>query len=210
MDEQAHLELDARVAREVMGWKRMSWRDYHALERAAGRFNGTDDRETPTYAWHNQDGSIANGRAEASDDYYSQVEAWSPSFEIADAWEVAEATAKRTGWRFSVWQEVSGHWAACFGSGFDRNAHLEALGDTAPLAICLAALKAVASICTWHGPEGEACAAPWTTERTGHRLCERHAALVEMLEEPPSDPARSIREFADTIRENSRKPLPDA
>ena len=44
--------------------------------------------------------------------------------------------------------------------------------------------------CAWHGPEGQTCTEPWTTERTGDKLCRKHAALAELAQEPLRPPEK--------------------
>lgn len=69
------------------------------------------------------------------------------STDIADAWLVVEAMHAQ-GWHFDLDKraEASDPWCACFSRGAQGDAHTTACRDaaTAPLSICLAALKAVA------------------------------------------------------------------
>lgn len=157
-------DLDALVAQRVMRWKRMTVYEYDQFNpRSKHR-----DKELTGY-WHPVGDSLLMdsqqlSRAEDCDDYYSPEEAWSPSTDIADAWEVVEK-----GLVESVVKLRDGRWFArgaredgdiddpelvC---GFDMTGTLGgyyeipiyekstsgAIADTAPHAIALAALKAV-------------------------------------------------------------------
>ena len=138
-------DLDAQVAEKVMGWQRMSWKAYHDLERAAGRIreDWEDERPTLTYSWHDQSGAMTE-QAEDMD----EENGWHPSEDIAAAWEVVEKLhaqgmrgmalhTEDDGWRFTIQHPTKG---SC---GHDHWENNEGIADTAPLAICLAALKAV-------------------------------------------------------------------
>ena len=128
-------ELDALIAEKVMGWRRMSWKDYHAYM----NFMGTDEREEFTYAWHDADGNMTEFHANDKLYYDDPTPPWAPSEEIADAWLVVEQLGKSFDVsRCRKFQEIEAwFWEASFHNGPDAQA------DTAPLAICLAALKAV-------------------------------------------------------------------
>ena len=107
-------ELDAKMAADVMGWKRGS------------SFGIGDDDRWWLY--------IGNGKWEqkGGTGFY-------PSTRMADAWLVVEKLGKNFDVsRCRVFQEIEAwFWEASFHNGPDAQA------DTAPLAICLAALKAV-------------------------------------------------------------------
>ncbi len=113
----AGAELDHQVAELVMGWTlascRMEGRHYERWDRRDG--NGG--------AWHE---SVAN--------------LFRPSADIADAWAVLEYFST-----YSLQRTMRGHLyqyrADVAHRGCDRWG--DAIADTAPLAICLAALKAV-------------------------------------------------------------------
>lgn len=138
MDElQAGRELDARIAVEVMGWKRMSWHDYQSSQ-------GQHDARTKelTYGWHLPSGEMVDVRAEDCDDYYCPTSAWSPSTDIEDAWDVVEKFDTQI---VSLGRVLDGRWRCSFmyaDSRLQRDTSVYAL--TAPIAICKAALKAVA------------------------------------------------------------------
>jgi len=125
----AGVELDALVAEFVMEWTR--WRDPEL---------GTD-----TEYW-NQGGEWAP--FQVNDDKATGPDIWAPSTSIADAWEVAEHLMVRMQISSrsddAIWLTkgyLTDEWACQFNTpgGF-----VGVKGeDTAPLAICLAALKAV-------------------------------------------------------------------
>jgi hypothetical protein len=133
-------ELDALVAEKIFGWRRMSWKDYHAFQKQLCRYNGTDSREELTYGWHDAEGNMVNGRAEDCDDYYSPEAAWSPSSDIAAAWQVVERFLLDEKGHVDLSVEAEGVYCRISCYSFDG----DGIADTAPLAICLAALKAVA------------------------------------------------------------------
>jgi hypothetical protein len=120
-------ELDRLVAEKVMGWKRMS---YHQTQPTNKYYM---DRHELTFWWYDK-----NGRevflAESSDciDCGTDIPAWSPSTRTDHAWEVVE---KLRDDNFSI-EENGTHWKARFGGKW-RGA------ETAPHAICLAALEVV-------------------------------------------------------------------
>ena len=140
----AGLELNAKIATEVMGWRRMSWKDYHSHM----KFNGIDEREEFTYAWHDADGNMTEFHANDELYYDDPTPAWSPSEEMADAWLVVEKLGQ---------MQMQGHvgpsmlhrlrecatkgWGVIWCSDFGYTQ--EVFAPTAPLAICLAALKTV-------------------------------------------------------------------
>ncbi len=140
-------ELDAlneRVAIEIMGWRRMSWRDYHAYM----NFSGTDERDSFAYAWHDAEGNMTEAHVKDKLYFDNPTPSWSPSEEIADAWLVVEKL-KADNWRFDITskfthspKEPKTEWGAWFTLPPD-GIQGEGYADTAPLAICLAALKAV-------------------------------------------------------------------
>ena len=122
-EKRAGRELDVRVAAEVMGW-------------------------TPRYV---PEGSLLNAPESWGElDYWQTSSArvpcgWSPSTDIAAAWEVVEKM-RADGWVMSLDHD-------CYGDGRSagtdvkfwkhRVAEHEAHAVTAPLAICLAALEAM-------------------------------------------------------------------
>jgi len=115
-------ELDAQVAELVMGWKLgPSYLEPNPVE----------------FFWN-------TGRAEPNDEL--SINDWNPSTSIQDAWLVVEEVGKRTGYGVEIeypcgeegtWQvrfeaSVAGKWMGGFGEA-----------DTAPEAICMAALEAL-------------------------------------------------------------------
>lgn len=133
-------ELDTLVAEKVMGWKRMSWREYHGMKKAQGKYNGEDDRTDLTYSWHNQDGEMNDRLTRDMSDYGYELPEWSPSTNIKHAWEVVE--------KFPACFRLEktfkdGLFAGWFCEVSSDSESFTARGQTAPLAICLAALEAV-------------------------------------------------------------------
>lgn len=137
-------ELDALVAEKVMGWRAHS-PGYPSL---------VDINGVPT-------GWLASGQGSQGDD-----PDFRPSTDIAAAWEVVEKISqlfkdKMIKWSDSLLmeelcngiriQKVDDYWKAGLTSGEDSlhgeehpfMANRSAVGETAPHAICLAALKAV-------------------------------------------------------------------
>jgi len=119
-DMKAGRELDALVAEKVMGWKKVKW--------------------LGDYDWRDKDGEQP----------YT-VRAWNPSTDIAAAWQVVEKIQERQGRdRFIIY--LSSYWGTnswvykCEFIMETVNKSVDGFADTAPLAICLAALRAVGAI----------------------------------------------------------------
>ena len=115
-------ELDALVAEKVMGW--------HIQQLSSYSFA----------AWFDSDNS-QTGWTEEPDDYDSLryfIGVWHPSTNIEAAWEVVERVKD---WRITLsGGEYEGDgWSVGVTNNTDT---YYGLADTAPLAICLAALKA--------------------------------------------------------------------
>lgn len=113
--------LDVLVAEKVMGWsKGKYWGGSGATDRwfDGGKELGSDH---------------ATPEGHGDGDYYSPDESWSPSTDIRAAWEVVE---KLPG--FGMTHMRDGSWHVAFGGGA-----FPASADTAPLAICRAALAAI-------------------------------------------------------------------
>lgn len=113
-------ELDALVAERVMGWylKGRRWIDPERREFAGfttePQYDPNSDRDHPL---------------------------WEPSSDMASAWEVVEKM--RPDWRF-LFQETPGRrWRAVFSSHSERDLAKMEDADSAPEAICKAALQAV-------------------------------------------------------------------
>ena len=123
MSDEAGRDLDARVAVEVMGWTL-------ADRRAMGWGDGP-----PVWI-----------TGESSDDPNSSPtwQDFRPSTDIAAAWEVVENLAD-AGWLVEVSGKAChpGQWCAHVISVDGEHLH-DAVADTAPLAICLASLSALA------------------------------------------------------------------
>ena len=140
-------ELDALIAIEVMGWHRMSWKDWDARVRPAGHgasHTAPDERTSLTYAWHDKDNEMVIN-AEDDTDYYNPSEAWSPSTDIAAAWQVVERM-RELGLRVEVHAHPNGTNSALCESvtlvGHQIYTGFKAV-PTASEAICRAALAAV-------------------------------------------------------------------
>jgi hypothetical protein len=117
---EAGRELDTLVAEKVMGWTK--WRS-PVVPRGSAEPDCwlTNDRTSPTF----------------------KIAHWSPSTDIACAWQVVERMRDR-GFALELHYEFgcSIQWVADFSNdGWSSTG--EQLGDTAPLAICRAALAAV-------------------------------------------------------------------
>ena len=115
-------DLDALIAEKVMGLEWRPWKPYGAPE-------GWFPKGAPTYDWRDE-----NGHAHNPEGYKSDLPLY--SFDIAAAWEVVGSSACEYGHKFSLEYEHD-VWYACVSGMY------EAQADTAPLAICRAALKAV-------------------------------------------------------------------
>jgi hypothetical protein len=112
-------ELDALIAEKVMGWKRMN--NSTLLADEVLEFG-------PLYGWVWLDG----------DRLITNQGNWRPSERIQDAWQVVEKLAHR---QFLLDRDYAG---TGFVAEFVKaGIGAQARADTAPLAICLAALKAV-------------------------------------------------------------------
>ena len=113
---EAGRETDARVAEVVMGWI-----EYRPSFDGSRRFHMPEGVESPS-GWH---------PVKCGDD-------WCPSTSISDAWEVVEKVSARVSMEyvFELYLHEGGTWEAGFGME-------SAYADTAPLAICRAALAAL-------------------------------------------------------------------
>lgn len=112
-------EIDRLVAEKVMGWRLKSFAG------AAGGFT----------AWVNDDGKIVKYENDCTL-HVHQYDFWRPTINIADAWQVVE--------KFEIVEInriMDGY--SCEITLFDPFRIRRGEAKTAPLAICLAALKAV-------------------------------------------------------------------
>lgn len=116
----AGTDLDIAIATEVMGWHRGACK---------GGCESRKGHRSHEYAWHwyAADGS-EQALAKEMGDYYQPQQAWSPSTEILDAWQVLDKL--RYG---PLWSE--------FTARVEDLAQLSA--EHAALAICRAALTAI-------------------------------------------------------------------
>jgi hypothetical protein len=116
-------DLDALVAEKVMGWRKVPRRVIN-------------DRDLGPGWWH-----PTKGDPESPNPGASAFPPPSYTTDIAAAWDVVETLNKKGIYLWAVGQEDSfPGWSADFGRNH-QSAHV-AWGETAPLAICRAALKA--------------------------------------------------------------------
>ena len=119
-------ELDALIAEKVMGW--------------------AATHEDELYIWFN-DGVPGPPKRFCSDiDYYRENPFfWSPSTQIADAWLVVEKLREMGAWISLGAKDGAFNWdfRGIIREEQDDERRFIAHAATAPLAICLAALKAV-------------------------------------------------------------------
>jgi hypothetical protein len=134
-------ELDALIAEKVMGWKRLTYSQSNPNNKKKA-----DDHRL-TMWWHSED-LKEKALAEDDNDYYNPEPAWSPSTNIAQAWEVAKKMHQlgwileiRTGYNIETTAPV--HRVSLCKRGFDEYYVGIPNLDAVPHAICLAALKAV-------------------------------------------------------------------
>jgi hypothetical protein len=122
---QAGPALDALVGEKVMGWKliNLGRRKYDYASTDEDRRAALSGRGVFEWHWEGKD---------APDDGFAHE--WNPSTDIAAAWQVVEKLHEPDTTDFSLNSATVG-WRARFGYVF------KAFGDTAPLAICRAALK---------------------------------------------------------------------
>jgi hypothetical protein len=122
---EAGRELDAEIAAKVMGWTRIGW-DH--------QWNAVQSRPT---GWPN---ALTGLRPGCDSDYWMEQD-WTRvphySTDIAYTWEVVERIGIR--WTIDCVPELKTFRARC---EMTEKAYI-ADGNTAPLAICLAALEAV-------------------------------------------------------------------
>lgn len=126
-------DLDELIAEKVMGWKRISYEQLYPSQ--VGR------KEFSMY-WYDSNNKETR-LAEDCNDYYQPEEAWSPSTDIASAWQVIERIKSTAGDRVTFRLEyIDSVWSYGYENlNTDIFDCIEA--DTAPLAICLLALKAL-------------------------------------------------------------------
>lgn len=129
-------ERDALIAEKVMGWKRMTWYEYDKQNPRSAHRN----KELTPY-WHPVSDPYTDTSlklAEDSIDYYYPESAWSPSTDIAAAWEV-----KNT---FTDYKDCAKFTRALYSQVRGRVGMLSEsylILHVTPADICLAALKAV-------------------------------------------------------------------
>lgn len=111
-------DLDRLVAERVMGF--------------------TDIRKMNGCDWYS---ATREGRADRVLVGSDSARGFAPSTDIAHAWEVVERMEQRR-LELGLWRYLDAYWEAEF-VVTEREPSGEAKADTAPLAICLAALKAV-------------------------------------------------------------------
>lgn len=114
-------KIDRLVAEKVMGWR---------LKSFPGEGGGFS-------AWLNDDGKII--KYENNCTLHAQpYDFWKPTTNIADAWQVVKEFYEK-GDKVTVTNTLGGNWCCYISTGLGQ---FSAIAETAPLAICLAALKA--------------------------------------------------------------------
>lgn len=124
---EAGRELDALIAEKVMGWK-IKYNDYGAAPRWV-------DSKGDFTCWDNSFNT-------------EPAEFFKPSTSIEHAWQVVKKIqALSNGHDWFTLNNANGRWQATFKTGayYEPIDHVNA--DTAPHAICLAALKAMEGKC---------------------------------------------------------------
>lgn len=119
-------ELDALVAEKVMGWTKFV------------QYKGAEWRVGEEY--------IDNGDCICIPVSIHRADEWRPSNRIQDAWTVVEKLSERFQFWLEFYREDKGPWCAVFFEKRDSYGEVNSHGadaETAPHAICLAALKAV-------------------------------------------------------------------
>lgn len=117
-------ELDALVAERVMGWT----------------VNRTNDRHWHTVGPTGRERHILIGRDCCAGQHDYDSHAFMPSTDIASAWLVVEKL-NATGWLCDLFRnQMMTHWHVAFAKDHTDSFVNDA---SAPLAVCLAALKAV-------------------------------------------------------------------
>ncbi len=114
-------ELDARIAEEVMGWRREP-----TPHRGWPKYKPPSFTDSPSSGIYKVTGTTEDSWI---------TERWSPTIDHTAAWEVVEKVQADLDVAFSLIRFPSSNWFAVFGDS-EREA------DTAPVAICLAALAA--------------------------------------------------------------------
>jgi Phage ABA sandwich domain len=132
--------MDALVAEKVMGWVNPTWREYHQwrgnntdeprdyYDKRCGEYHTPGDKEHQ----HSVDPWICN---ECGGDG-----GWSPSTQIQHAWQVVE---KFDTYRVQRLWDGDRFYFAAEVTGFEPESFALARAESAPHAICLAALRAV-------------------------------------------------------------------
>ena len=114
-------KIDRLVAEKVMGWR---------LKSFPGEGGGFS-------AWLNDDEKII--KYENNCTLHAQpYDFWKPSTNIADAWQVVKKFYEK-GDKVIVTNTLGGNWCCYIHAGLGQ---FSAIAETAPLAICLAAMKA--------------------------------------------------------------------
>ncbi len=130
-------ELDALVATLVMGWKRLTW----AQAFPDNKFQARRTTEL-TYSWHDDSlKMVAYAREMGCADCYQLPPVFTPSTSIEAAWEVVEKLLK-TGHDVTYDAGPNRDTGVTFHAVRVNDVDLS-YAETAPHAICLAALKVV-------------------------------------------------------------------
>jgi|SRR3990167_6605526 len=125
---EAGRELDALVAEKVMGWHLVTDYDY----------------TPPEDQWHNAAGFAAVAAGNKLIDGKT-LRGWSPSTDIAAAWDLFVKLAAPPHRFYLSYDAEDGELPASWDVFEGSDWFLVASADTAPLAICRAALKALSS-----------------------------------------------------------------
>jgi hypothetical protein len=152
---EAGRELDALVAEKVMGWQRLGEDDYSKPGHPLGLLSDFDQKGPHPRIQSPESGAFYF--CPCQDGRYQRPDAIEPPFystDIAAAWQVVERIKELEGCGlFVTWANAEygdpSHWEVGFveagDEGYGHEQRIVATADTAPLAICGAALAAVAA-----------------------------------------------------------------
>lgn len=126
-DESTDAGIDILVAEKVMGWRPKEFNPINLWLDSSGILTGWSDSEWPSEE-HNSDAfHLFGGNG-----------TWSPSTDIKAAFQVVEKIITGTVWECYLTHQFDG-WDCLFAAPDKADAY--GVGESAPLAICLAALK---------------------------------------------------------------------
>lgn len=130
-------KIDELIATRIMGWQRMTYGQWFVLrhpDRSGERW-AKDDR--PDNGWFTASGECQGLSDDEPDWYDDPQERWSPSTDIAAAWQVVVRMRERFTEIEIRETQLSFSYTTVVICGHD-----EVIAETTTLAICLAALKA--------------------------------------------------------------------